>query len=142
MARFRRTFVVTLGFVLLIFVISMVVQKNATGQAGSPVIVQNTPLPITGTVNVRNTPLPVTVKNTPLPVSGNVNGTNAFVPVTGTVTANINSLPNVNATIANSSLTTTALIAKPATNPAITRDEDNAARNSFAAQGQCVFSST
>jgi hypothetical protein len=140
MGRFTRALLATFGFVLLGLFIIMVPQKNALGQGGAPVVVQNTPLPIAGTVNITNNPLPVNLTNTPLPVSGNVNVTNASLPVTGTVTANINSLPNVNATITNSPLS--ALITNPMTNPVITQNVDNAARNSFAAEQQCNFSTT
>jgi hypothetical protein len=61
--------------------------------------------------------VPVKVTNTPLPVQG-------------TVTANINSLPNVNATITNSSLS--ALITNPANNPVlVSKVSDTADREFF-----------
>lgn len=60
MARFSRALVVTLGVVLLAFLITIVPQKNASGAGGAPVVVQNTPLPTTVTNPANN---PVLVSN-------------------------------------------------------------------------------
>ena len=51
MKRFVRLLVVTVGFGVLGFVMSLVPQKNATGAGGAPVnIISPVPLPVTGTV--------------------------------------------------------------------------------------------
>ena len=120
MTRFTRALVAALGVVFLGFVMTLVPQKNASGQQGNtqPVIVTNKTVPTT----VTNTPLPisggVTVGN--FPATQNVNVTNAPLPVTGTVTATINGTPTVNASISNPSLS--ANISNLASNPVPVRE--------------------
>jgi hypothetical protein len=95
---------IALGFGLVTVALGFLTSNPAPAQLPPPVV-------------------PVKVTNTPLPVNANVtntvpvNVTNSSLQVQGTVTANINSLPNVNATITNSLLS--ALITNPTTNPVL-----------------------
>ena len=80
MKRFARLLVVTLGFGVLGFVISLVPQKSATGSGSAPVsIIGPLPIPVTGTVNAS--------------VGGTVNAAQSGtwnVGITGTPTVNAN----------------------------------------------------
>ena len=83
MKRFSRALAVALGIAVLGSFVSLVPQKNATGAPGAPVMVVNTPLP-------------VSVANAAMPITGTVNAnvTNATLPVSGTV--NIGTMPALN----------------------------------------------
>jgi hypothetical protein len=74
--RFARAFGVTLGLGVLGSTVSLAPQKNASGAAGAPVVVVNTP-----SVNVANTSLAVT-GNVNAAVLGNVSVKNSVNPDT------------------------------------------------------------
>lgn len=103
MKRFARFLLATFGLGALGFGISLVPQKTAVGAGGAPVFVENTPLPVSGTVaatqsgawnvGISGTPN-VNVATLP-PVTGNVNAT-----LTGTPTVNVASLSG-NISVAN-----------------------------------------
>lgn len=64
MKRFAKLLVVTLGFGLLGFVMSLFPQRTAKGTVASQVDVVNTPLPVTGAVSINGVPT-VQVNNSP-----------------------------------------------------------------------------
>ena len=88
MNRFAKLMLVTIGFGVLGFVMSLVPQKTAKGTVAAQVNVVNTPLPVTGNVNatINGTPT-VNVANIPpvnvnfpssIGVNGSVSVTNPF----------------------------------------------------------------
>ncbi len=81
-------------------------KSGAAGEPAKPVIVKNTPLPVSGTVGISGTPN-VNVKNTPLPVSGTVG-------ISGTPNVNVSNMP----TVGIDSMNNTVRIARDAENPA------------------------
>lgn len=101
MKRFARFLLVTVGFGVLGFVMSLVPQKSATGAGSAPVnIMSPLPLPVTGSVNANITnssAVPVSVSNTPT-VNANVTFpsalTGASVPVNLKQLANFKTLLN------------------------------------------------
>ncbi|HEY4054300.1 MAG TPA: hypothetical protein VGL74_11170 [Terriglobales bacterium] len=64
MKKFVRAFLGLAGFGLLAITLTTLTVHRADASGGAPVIVQNTPLPVQGTVSVGNTPS-VSVANTP-----------------------------------------------------------------------------
>lgn len=82
MSHFPRLLLAVLGCIVLLVGLSMVPSRTATAKEATPVIVENTPLPVTGIVNVGNFPSsqivnfngtaqPVSISNTassPLPI--------------------------------------------------------------------------
>ena len=64
MKPFGKLLLVTLGFGVFGFAMSLVPQKTATGAGSAPVTVVNTPLSIEGTVGVNNFPATQTVTGT------------------------------------------------------------------------------
>lgn len=115
MKQFGKLMLVTLGFGVLGFLMSLFPHKGAGG------------LPVATNVNV---------VNTPLPVGGNVTAT-----ISGTPTVNVASLPPLNfpgnvgisgpVSVQNLGSGSGAPI------PIVTQDSDEAARKSFAASGTC-----
>ena len=105
MKRFAHLWLVTLGFGSLGFVLSLVPPKNATGAGGAPVIVTNTPLPVSGNVNaaqsgawtvgVNNFPaFPAALTGTTVPVSGTVSASiSGNVPIVNPVDNLNNPMP-------------------------------------------------
>lgn len=73
MKRFARLLLVTVGFGVLGFVMSLVPQKTATGAAGAPVnIISSVLLTVMGSVNANinnSSALPVSFNGTAQPVS-------------------------------------------------------------------------
>jgi len=107
MQRFARLLLVTLGFGLLGFVMSLVPQKNATGAGGAPVNIAS-PLPLavaaqqSGNWNVGITGTPsVNVANTSaIPISGNV-GISGQVPLVNPLDSAGNPIPLINRDVDN-----------------------------------------
>jgi len=95
MKRFARMLFAGLGIVIAGSAISLLPQKAATAGSGAPVMVTNTPLPVT-----QSGPWNVGITGTP---SVNANITNQ-VPVTGTVNANVSFPANQQVTLALASL--------------------------------------
>jgi len=98
MKRFAKLMLVTIGFGVLGFVMSLVPQKTAKGTVAAQVNVVNTPLPVTGNVNATLTGTPtVNVANIP-PVNVNFPssiGVNGSVLVTNPITTFGNGLAQV-----------------------------------------------
>src|SRR5215471_3916314 len=83
----RFALAVVFGLVILGSAVSLVPQKNATGAGSAPIIVMNTtPIPVTGKVSVDALPAVQIAQNTTLGVSGNV-------PVVNPLDANGNNVP-------------------------------------------------
>lgn len=76
MKKFGRPLLSLAAFALLAVTLTSFTGNRADASGGAPVFVQNTPLPVQGTVSVSNTPS-VNVANSSLAVSGTVSVANA-----------------------------------------------------------------